>query len=235
MKSAEVKVANSLPRIKPLLPVQSDKEKRKWEKSPLDARQCPVSASRSAPAPELGETSGFKRQKTNDGEWDIGQIEINDTFGKGDNQRISERERVGLVQYPYAAIKAFPPTAGYYTNYQPNSNFESCFSGNSANPPPVPPPAESLINLKVLPPFPPTTSRLSPLAAHRCTSSVILTPSGRSLVGHVAGQLKKPKLYDPQIRSTVARLVGRKQEDTVDNCVAALSLLMRSIKKGTER
>ena len=84
-------------------------------------------------------------------------------------------------------------------------------------------------------PFP--SFLFSSLAAHRCKSPVILAPGGGNLVTYVINQLKNPELFDPEdnsrIRSIVARLIGRRQEDTVDNCVKALSLLMTKIKPKT--
>ena len=71
----------SSPRIEPPRPAESKKEERKWKKSPLIACQGPASAPRSASTPELGESSGFKKQKTSDGEMNVKQIEGYATIG----------------------------------------------------------------------------------------------------------------------------------------------------------
>ena len=75
--------------IIPLFFVEEGKT-RKWKSdhSQLNARQCPVPAGRSISAPEIGEASGYRRQKTSDDETSVDEIDaigtdVDDILGKG--------------------------------------------------------------------------------------------------------------------------------------------------------
>ena len=74
--------------IIPLFSVEEGKT-RKWKSdhSQLNARQCPVPAGRSISAPEIGEASGYRRQKTSDDETSVDEIDaigtdVDDILGK---------------------------------------------------------------------------------------------------------------------------------------------------------